>query len=228
MIDRSTVTRERLLDAASELFAEKGFEGARVDRISRRARVNKAMIYYHFRTKKGLYQAVLLNSFSLLRQTLERAATREDAAPADRLSGLVHALAQIASERPALPRILVREILADGRHLSPQAARALTEMFHPFRATVDEGISQGAFREADPLLVQIHLVASIMLFFASKTFRARLLTTAGADLKPPDAEKFVFQLDQILIRGLTSDQAASTSSAARRGAPKSSRKKGKS
>ncbi|MBI2891829.1 MAG: TetR/AcrR family transcriptional regulator [Nitrospirae bacterium] len=52
-------SRERILGAAAEVFADVGLEGSRIDVIARKADVNKAMIYYHFGSKEGLYLAVL-------------------------------------------------------------------------------------------------------------------------------------------------------------------------
>jgi AcrR family transcriptional regulator len=52
------VSPDRILAAAAAEFAERGFAGARVDRIARRARVNKAMIYYHFASKQRLYRVL--------------------------------------------------------------------------------------------------------------------------------------------------------------------------
>ncbi len=57
-------TRERLLAAAREEFAARGFDGAKVDRIARRARINKAMVYYHFPSKAALYLAILREQFT--------------------------------------------------------------------------------------------------------------------------------------------------------------------
>jgi len=56
-------TRQRILDAAAGEFSAHGFSGARVDRISREAGVNKAMIYYIFKNKDELHLAVLENLF---------------------------------------------------------------------------------------------------------------------------------------------------------------------
>ncbi|MCD6588326.1 MAG: helix-turn-helix transcriptional regulator, partial [Candidatus Fermentibacteraceae bacterium] len=47
-----------ILDAAAEEFAEKGFSGARVDEIARRAGINKAMLYYRIGDKEELYRRV--------------------------------------------------------------------------------------------------------------------------------------------------------------------------
>lgn len=52
-------TRERILSAALREFAAQGFAGARVDRIARRAAVNKRMLYHYFGNKEKLFRAVL-------------------------------------------------------------------------------------------------------------------------------------------------------------------------
>jgi AcrR family transcriptional regulator len=52
-------TKERILDAALHEFAAKGIAGARVDAIAKRAGVNKAMLYYYFESKEGLFREVL-------------------------------------------------------------------------------------------------------------------------------------------------------------------------
>jgi TetR/AcrR family transcriptional regulator len=53
------VTRERILEVATEQFAAKGLAGARVDEIAREARANKQLVYYYFGDKLGLYNEVL-------------------------------------------------------------------------------------------------------------------------------------------------------------------------
>lgn len=52
-------TRERILAAALKEFSAKGFAGARVDRIARRARVNKRMLYHYFGNKDDLFKEIL-------------------------------------------------------------------------------------------------------------------------------------------------------------------------
>ncbi|GAA2682390.1 MULTISPECIES: TetR/AcrR family transcriptional regulator [Actinosynnema] len=62
----STATRARLLAAAHDEFAEKGFAGARVDRIASAATVNKQAIYAYFGSKEALFDAVLAQRYTVL------------------------------------------------------------------------------------------------------------------------------------------------------------------
>ncbi len=59
----SDPSRERLFAAAAREFAARGFAGASVDRIATAARLNKAMIYYHFGSKANLYREILRDMF---------------------------------------------------------------------------------------------------------------------------------------------------------------------
>ena len=61
-------TRQRLLQAATEVFAEHGFEKATIREICRRADANVAAIHYHFGDKKRLYAAIFGTVFNLLRE----------------------------------------------------------------------------------------------------------------------------------------------------------------
>ncbi len=53
-------TRERILNAAEELFAQKGFEGVSVRQIMRAADADVSLAYYHFKSKKELFAQVML------------------------------------------------------------------------------------------------------------------------------------------------------------------------
>jgi AcrR family transcriptional regulator len=57
-------TQQRILEAALQEFAAKGFAGARVDVIARRARINKRMLYHYFGDKEGLFREVLRRKIS--------------------------------------------------------------------------------------------------------------------------------------------------------------------
>src|ERR687897_224383 len=109
-------TRERLLAAAAAEFAARGFAGASVDRIARAARVNKAMIYYHFASKAALYREILGDMFRAVCARV-RAVADTDRSPEDKLLGFTQAIAAEARARPHFPPTWFREIAEGGAHL---------------------------------------------------------------------------------------------------------------
>src|SRR6266545_482542 len=77
----ATGTREALIAAGSELFAERGYEGVPVSAIATQAGVNKAMINYHFGGKRKLYLAILTATFSEIVSRVESLAASSRPAP---------------------------------------------------------------------------------------------------------------------------------------------------
>jgi AcrR family transcriptional regulator len=96
-------SRDRLIAAAASEFARRGFAGANVDRIARAAGVNKAMIYYHFKSKAALYQEILGDMFHAVAGRV-RAVAASDAPADEKLKRFVEAIADEAEARPHSPR----------------------------------------------------------------------------------------------------------------------------
>ena len=107
-------SKDRVFAAAAAEFAARGYAGANVDRIARAARLNKAMIYYHFASKAALYRAILSDMFNAVR-TRVVAVAASDAAPEDKIRGYVDAIALEAEARPHFPPIWLREIAEGGK-----------------------------------------------------------------------------------------------------------------
>lgn len=58
MKNQDRLTEEKIFDAATEVFEEKGLAGARMQNIADRAGINKALLHYYYRTKDRLFEAV--------------------------------------------------------------------------------------------------------------------------------------------------------------------------
>ncbi len=74
-----SVTRERILQIALQVFAEHGYEGARMDKIAAEVGINKASLYFHFKSKedifRGLFQQILGKYRSWLKELLDEVKT---------------------------------------------------------------------------------------------------------------------------------------------------------
>ena len=143
-------TREKIIDAARAEFCEFGLAGARVDRIAARASVNKAMIYYHFRSKRDLYLEVVADFYQkvlhLIQRRISDVASLEDllSVMAEVYTGLFHELADF------LP-ILLRELASPQPDVVEQIARTIAETGLPQRAQdmLEAGIEDGRLRHVD-------------------------------------------------------------------------------
>ena len=166
-------SRQRLFAAACTEFAARGFAGTSVDRIAAHARVNKAMIYYHFTNKAELYREILRDMFaSVAVRVRDVAASSAD--PSEKIRRVVAAIAVEAEARPHFPPVWFREIADGGRHLDPPTLAHIASVVQVLASIVDEGVAAGRFAPVSPVLLHSGIVAPLLLFFASGGLRIRL------------------------------------------------------
>src|SRR5690349_2538211 len=98
----SEASHAAIFAAAAAEFSERGFEAGGVDRIAAKARVNKAMLYYHFGSKRSLYLEVLRNAFTAV-GARARAIADGPGGAAEKLQLWIAAIIEEASHRPWFP-----------------------------------------------------------------------------------------------------------------------------
>jgi TetR/AcrR family transcriptional regulator len=172
-------TRDRILTAAMEEFAARGFDGAKVDRIAQHARVNKAMLYYHFHNKAALFLEILRSQFSAVADAVESVRSA-GGAPAEQLRSFTETIARQALVRPHFPHMWLREIADGGRHVDASVIGEFRRVLATLGSILGDGQRTGEFVKVDPFIVQISIVAPLMFFAASKPLRER----AGKLLPP--------------------------------------------
>jgi AcrR family transcriptional regulator len=200
----SEATREALLAAATELFADRGFAAATVDAIAARARVNKAMINYHFEGKQGLYTAILRRDFGWAVMRLSEL-TREPIRADEKLSRFVAIFGELHQRRPGLSAMMLREAMSGGRGLDPTLLPDLRSIFGAVQAIVAQGVSEETFRDVDPLFMHHTVVGSLAFFFAVKPLRDRMIAEGVVPMAPPDPRAFVSHVQELLARGLAKE-----------------------
>src|SRR5262245_22367366 len=101
-------TRAAILKAALEEFSHAAVARSRTDETSRRAGVNKALLYYYFKDKEGLYAAVLEQVFSGMYQRVGAVLERTDLPPRERLLLYVRTHFDYIASAPVYPRLVQR------------------------------------------------------------------------------------------------------------------------
>jgi len=165
-------TRAAILQAALQEFAHEGVAGARTDEIARRAGVNKALLYYYFKDKEGLYSAALEEVFSGLHARVIPVLDGKDLPPRKRLLQYIGAHFDYIAGHPVYPRMVQREFMRSvGRTLSPAAGRIFARYGRPIYAKlgslVSEGVASGEFRKVDPGETIASILGALNFYFIS-------------------------------------------------------------
>jgi TetR/AcrR family transcriptional regulator len=197
-------SRAAILGAARAEFADRGFAGAGVDRVAAKARVNKAMVYYHFGSKLALYRAVLAEEFDAVTDAARRAVDPE-APTFAQLDAYLRALIDVTTARPHIVPIFLREIAAGGRNLDADAMVKMTGLFQVVHGMLGRGEAAGDLRAVHPLMTHFVMFGSAMLYQANEPIRVRvrqLRIPGGPRDVPLGPEPFLAYMNSLLRRAI--------------------------
>jgi TetR/AcrR family transcriptional regulator len=163
---RSVQTRQTILAAAARLFAKSGLAGARTDDIAADAGVNKALLYYYFKDKESLYEAVIEDHF----QEFNRRALEVLNAPGPPRAILLRYVSlhfDFISERHRYAPLFQQLMTAGGK----PAERLVRKYFAPrseaFGCLIERGMREGEFRSVDTFHTAISIIALIVFYFSA-------------------------------------------------------------
>jgi AcrR family transcriptional regulator len=179
-VPETPITRDRILDTAEALFAERGFAGTRVRDIAAAVGLTPASLYNHFAGKEALYAAVLERGLRPLMGVLEELEGRAhelDALDATLGSAMAH-----LARRPNVARLIYHEALTGAAHLVPLAHEWIQPILA--RAVADMKRETGSpWGEEDHRRVVAMWVQLIAGYFAVTPLVAEML---GEDPLAPD------------------------------------------
>jgi TetR/AcrR family transcriptional regulator, regulator of cefoperazone and chloramphenicol sensitivity len=131
--------RARVLEAASELFAEAGFHGTHLREICKQAGTNVAGVCYHFQSKERLYQAVMMEAGRQLSDSDKQFVGSNTLLPEQRLLALTESLLQrLGARRAWIAKLLARELVDHADNAHSYAASRLERDFVLLQAVMRE------------------------------------------------------------------------------------------
>jgi TetR/AcrR family transcriptional regulator len=165
-------TRAAILRAALGEFAQEGVAGARTDEIARSAGVNKALIYYYFKDKDGLYAAVLEQVFTGLYSLVNPVLDRQDLGPREKLLLYAETHFDYIASSPLYPRLVQGEFMRTGYGPASLLGRILERHGRPVYAKLTQliatGSKSGEFRPGiDPAQTLTSILGTIVFYFIS-------------------------------------------------------------
>ncbi|HRP69951.1 MAG TPA: TetR/AcrR family transcriptional regulator, partial [Turneriella sp.] len=164
-----TKTRDTILAAAVEEFAQNGFAGARTENIAKAANVNKAMLHYYFQDKETLYDAVLDTLYAWLLET--ETLTQEVAITPMNSVQFVHLFLKIVVHKHANPhneafrRILAWELAAGQNNFKRVAQKYIVPRILQLKQVLEVGIANGELQCKNPILTLYSMVSQVVFYY---------------------------------------------------------------
>jgi TetR/AcrR family transcriptional regulator len=196
--------REAILEAARELLAELGTSRVTLRMVAERAGVRAPLVHYYFGGKAELFEAVIEEVGSRLRDRLLAIATHSET-PEERfreyIAGVIHTMAA----DPFAPRLIAELVLFPDDERTDRFVRDFGEPnVAALGQVVQDGITSGAFGPLDPQLLAPALIGSCLFYFLGAPALRRIM---GSDpLDPKSVERYAAYVGELLLHGISAPQ----------------------
>jgi AcrR family transcriptional regulator len=191
--------KQRILEAATRVFARKGYSGSGVREIATEAEVNLAMVSYYFGGKAGLFEAILTNFFDTVSKSGKEALTQPAASPEERLGNLVRTLLGKLRGNPEVFRVALTELPLELPHIAGFKAGMLRTLIVPVMQGILGSLS-GKMRRTYRIEMVGPALGAILMFH----FLLRPVIRQVFEVKFDDRfyEDFGTEVTELLLYGL--------------------------
>lgn len=196
-------TRRRILDAARELFVQRGYEATSMRAIADKIEYTPTAIYHHFESKAALLSELCNTDFRALAAAFQRIGRIED--PIERLNRIGEAYVAFALENPMHYQLLFMTRRPETAEEDIARDEASQEAYWFLYQTCAEGIGAGRFR---PELNDAHEVAQMLWAACHGLVSLRVAKGDHKMLPWRDVRRTSTQLRESLLRGLLPDSTA--------------------
>jgi TetR/AcrR family transcriptional regulator, fatty acid metabolism regulator protein len=186
---RSARTRERIIEAATEVFARRGVHGTRVADIAERAGIAYGLVYHHFRNKEEILSAIFAERWAQYVAYLEELA-RTPAPFRERMRRLIHFWVETYRHDNDLMTVMINEITRSYEFLESHDITAVLVAFDPIERIIVEGRANGEVR-AD---LDARLATYVVLGMAEMVLTGYVIGT----LPREDAQAYAHDEEQLL------------------------------
>ena len=174
-------SKQLIITHAKSLFSEKGYAQASMDELAQRCGLNKAMVFYYFKNKKGLYEAVMREILVEIQQAIMEE-NKKHSKPEEELEGFIRTYARYACAHPYLPSLLLRELSDSGAVLPEMLFSSMRQLFALFTDILRRGEAKGCFHDAVPMILYFMVIGTLNLMVTTKPLRLKAATLEDIDL----------------------------------------------
>ena len=165
-------SKQLIVTHAIELFSQKGYALTSMDELASRCGLNKAMVFYYFKNKKGLYEAVMREVLIEIQRTIVEE-NRIHETPRQELEGFIRTYAKFACEHPYLPSLLLKELSDSGAIVPEMLFASMRQLFALFSDILKRGEKEGCFTDAVPMILYFMVLGTLNLMVTTKPLRLK-------------------------------------------------------
>lgn len=176
MICMITDKKEHIMNAAIELFAEKGFEGSSIRDLAAKADVNVAMVNYYFGSKDKLFEALVEYKASFMRGRLDEIENNTKLSEIEKIDAIIESYVERLLSQPLFHRIIYQELLMGERDVMHKNIISMfTKNTLTLRNIIEHGIKKKVFKKVDPELTMATIIGTINQVMLSKAMCIMLI-----------------------------------------------------
>jgi len=159
-------TEEKIIDAATEVFVQKGMDGARMQEIADRACINKALLHYYFRSKEKLFDAIFTKligiAFPRIGQILQ-----SELPVMEKIETVIDTYIDLLLKYPFLPAFIIKEMNRDATPFFKYIEKKGFSV-KPVLKTLEDAMNQGLIRTMRPEHLVVNVIGLCVFPFAAR------------------------------------------------------------
>jgi AcrR family transcriptional regulator len=161
--------KQQILEAATRLFAEKGFEGVSIRDLAAEAGINVAMVNYYFGSKEKLFEAVVEYRAEYLKSVLTSLSENKTLSGIEKMEAVIVSLVNRVMDNPSFHQLIHRELsIAERPELHERIINISVNNAMVIKKIITEGIKSGEFKEVDAELTVTTLFGTSAQLLISK------------------------------------------------------------
>jgi len=194
--------KDLILQVAIANFSKFGYENTNLDLIAKECDITKPAIYYHYKDKATLYEAVICSQFSKLAQIIEENTLGGNTT--DKLHNYIHTFGSFLVSNPTFNAIFAREIANGGVTLPSKCSKLLSRTLTRLMQILEEGVQEGTFEDENPFMIQMMIVSTLTSYNTTKPLREKILLSLEDKNRLPEVEfeNIIDSLSKKIIKGL--------------------------
>lgn len=171
MTEQEKSTEEQIFSAAREEFIEKGFDGARMQEIAKRANINKALLHYYYRTKEKLFDAIFDKVFKSFMPGMVDV-MQSDAPLFYKIEVFVEKYINLISENPHIPSFILHELNRNPDRLVGLFGSVFgvvrNKVFLNLRDIIQKEVASGTIRPIEPEQLIVNMISLCIFPFVAR------------------------------------------------------------